>query len=74
MKYVLIETVELADEGIECQGRAEANGVRDFWYNPHKPIMETMFPDKYGGAGTSEFSEKMSGRASSIISEMVKDE
>lgn len=72
-KAVIREIIRLADEELSWQGRSEANSLRDFWYNPTKPILEKLFPEKHEGAGSSKFNRRMSQALSETMSEMVKD-
>lgn len=70
---VIRHMVELASEELSWQGRENANSLRDFWYNPCKSIMETAFPEKYGGSGTSKFNRRMSQALSEVTSDLVKE-
>lgn len=65
--------IECASKDLSWQGESDSNSLRDFWYNPTKAVLETAFPDAYGGAGTSKFNRNMSKVLSSVLSDMVKD-
>ena len=42
---VIDHTIELAQDVLVWRGRENANSLRDFWYNPVKPIVERVFPN-----------------------------
>jgi hypothetical protein len=71
-KYVLKDIIRLASRELSWQGRQNANSLRDFWYNPTKPILEKAFPGYKGGPGTSGWNRGMSKRLSSVLSDLVK--
>lgn len=59
---VIDHIIELADAEVHWRGRENANTLRDFWYNPTKPIVERVFPD----SGT-ELANTLSKRLSSAV-------
>lgn len=64
--------IELASDELSWQGRNNANSLRDFWYNPTKPILERALPEKVEDEDF-KFSRRMSQYLSDVMSEMVKD-
>lgn len=71
-KRVLRHMIELAADELSWQGRDNSNSLRDFWYNPSKPVLERAFPDKVDDPDF-KFSRRMSQYLSDTMSEMVKD-
>lgn len=70
--FVINHIIELAADELEWQGRQDANSLRDFWYNPVKPILETAVPNWGDGAGTSDWNRGLSKRLSKRLSKKVK--
>jgi hypothetical protein len=60
---VLDHIIELAAAELEWRGAENANSLRDFWYNPTKPIVERVFPEK----------DRLDDRLSERLSEAVED-
>jgi len=71
-KRVIRHMIELAADELEWQGRSDSNSLRDFWYNPTKPILERAFPEKVEDPDF-KFSRRMSQYLSDTMSEMVTD-
>lgn len=63
IKDVIWHLVELADEELYWRGEEEANSIREFWYNPAKPILKRAFPDNDG----------LDDRLSTELSNMVEE-
>jgi hypothetical protein len=64
--------IELASKEVSWQGEANANSLRNFWYNPVKPLVETAFPQKLEKPGYN-FGRRMSQYLSEALSELVLD-
>ncbi|WP_227376409.1 hypothetical protein [Haladaptatus halobius] len=45
-KRIIQSIARLAVPKVEWRGPSNANSLRDFWYNPVKPILERAFPEK----------------------------
>lgn len=71
-KRVIRHLIELAADDLSWQGRSNSNSLRDFWYNPTKPVVERAFPEKVEDP-EFKFSRRMSQYLSDTMSEMVKD-
>lgn len=56
---VIDHLIDLADDELQWRGETDANSLRDFWYNPTKPIVEPVFPDSKTDLD-SRLSERMS--------------
>jgi len=71
-KRLIRHMIDLAADELSWQGRSNSNSLRDFWYNPTKPILERAFPEKVEDEDF-KFSRRMSQYLSGTMSEMVKD-
>lgn len=72
-KKVIRHLIRLAADELSWQGREDAGSLRDFWYNPTKPILEEALPNWGDGAGSSDWNREMSKRLSGVLSDLVKD-
>lgn len=70
-KRVIKTIVRAAARELEWRGERNANSLRDFWYNPTKPILERAFPEKLEDP-TFDFGRRMSQYLSETLSEMVQ--
>lgn len=71
--FVIDHLIELAADELDWQGRQDAGSLRDFWYNPVKPVLEQAVPDWGDGVGTSDWNRGLSKRLSKRLSKKVKD-
>lgn len=71
-KRVIETVIRAADRELSWQGEQNANSLRDFWYNPTKPILQRAFPDKVNDPGY-DFNRRMSQELSGVLSDLVKD-
>jgi len=71
--FVIDHLIDLAADELTWQGRQDAGSLRDFWYNPVKPILEESVPDWGDGVGTSDWNRGLSKRLSKRLSKKVKD-
>lgn len=71
-KRVIKSIIRVAAEELEWQGRENSNSLRDFWYNPTKPLLERAFPTKKDDPDFN-FGRRMSQYLSDALSDMVKD-
>jgi hypothetical protein len=72
---VMRSIVRLAVPERSWQGKDRASSVREFWYNPVKPIAQRAFPDyKDSDRITAGFNEYMAGKLSKYLSERVLDD
>lgn len=70
-KRVIQTVVRAADRELNWQGKENANSLRDFWYNPIKPILQRAFPEKVEDPGF-DFGRRMSQDLSRVLSDLVK--
>lgn len=69
----VVETIiRSAARQLNWQGEQDANSLRDFWYNPTKPILQRAFPEKVADPDF-DFNREMNQRLSSVLSGLVKD-
>lgn len=71
-KRVIETIIRAAEREIEWRGERNANSLRDFWYNPTKPILERAFPEKLAD-DSYDFVRRMSQYLSEALSEMVQE-
>lgn len=72
---VMRSIVRLAVPERSWQGKDRASSVREFWYNPVKPVAQRAFPDyKDSDRITAGFNEYMAGKLSKYLSERVLDD
>jgi 5S rRNA maturation endonuclease (ribonuclease M5) len=71
-KRVVETIIRAADRELTWQGEQNANSLRDFWYNPTKPILQRAFPEKVDEPGY-DFNRQMSQTLSGVLSGLVKD-
>lgn len=70
-KRVIETVVHAAARELNWQGKENANSLRDFWYNPIKPILQRAFPEKVEDPGF-DFGRRMSQDLSRVLSDLVK--
>lgn len=64
--------IELSKAELQYMGDSEANSLRDFWYNPVKPLLQNAFPERVEDP-EFDFSRRMSQYLSAELSEQVKE-
>lgn len=70
-RRVIEAVIHAADRELTWRGEENANSLRDFWYNPIKPILQRTFPEKVDDPSYN-FNRLMSQELSDVLSEMVK--
>jgi 5S rRNA maturation endonuclease (ribonuclease M5) len=68
---VIEAVIHAGGRELRWQGAENANSLRDFWYNPVKPILQRAFPEEVEDPGC-DFNRKMSKKLSGVLSDMVK--
>ncbi|RLM68595.1 hypothetical protein DVK07_10770 [Halorubrum sp. Atlit-26R] len=71
-KRVIRTIIRAANRELSWRGEQNANSLRDFWYNPTKPLLESAFPDKLADE-SFDFVRRMSQYLSETLSDMVQD-
>jgi hypothetical protein len=69
---VMRRIVVLANDVRSWPGEEAASSVREFWYNPVKPIVQKAFPEHLSGERISEsFNDYMVDKLTAYLSEIV---
>lgn len=71
-KRVIQTIIRAANRELSWRGERNANSLRDFWYNPTKPLLEAAFPGKLND-DSFDFVRRMSQYLSEALSDMVQD-
>jgi len=64
-KSVIRAVIKLASKKVSWKGKERANSLREFWYNPVKPIVTEIFPDKDDS--------NLNDRLSTELGDMIKE-